>query len=252
MAGLGSFFSSEPVSPTTGEPSWMPSQEQVARTRAQMERRGVVRTLVRGRSLADAELVPPGQAPWLWWGAAVLWVIVWPALISLKIGAGRFPWLPWWLPVLLAGGHMLALVGPVWYSMRTVNQVDLRRRFGRIHTVAQMLALEPGEFEVWSGMLFQLMGYWVRNTQDVADHGIDLEVADRATRNGLVQCKRYRGTVGEPTVRDLYGTMMHENADRGWLVTTGGISRQAFEWAAGKPIELWDGQTLVELSARYR
>ena len=90
-------------------------------------------------------------------------------------------------------------------------------------------------------MLFQLLGYRVKNTQLVADHGIDLLVSGPEARYGVVQCKRYRGTVGEPTVRDLYGTLMHENSDHGWLVTTGGISRQAREWATGKPIDLWDG-----------
>ncbi len=147
---------------------------------------------------------------------------------------------------------MLALAGPVLVTERATSQDTLRRRFGKVRTIAQMLALEPNEFETWSGMLFELMGYRVENTQDGADHGIDLEVANNRVRYGLVQCKRYRGTVGEPTVRDLYGTMTHEAADYGWLVTTGGISRQAHDWSAGKPIDLWDGQTLEELARKHR
>jgi len=232
------------------EPEWMPSHEEVIRARAQMERAGIVRSLTRGLEGAEP-LVPPGQTPWLWLGAAALWIILWPAVITLR-AAGNLPWLPWWLPPLLALLHMLALAGPVWRSAREASKGELRRRFGKVRTLPQMLALQPDEFEVWSGMLFQLMGYQVRNTQYVADHGIDLEVSNRHVHRGVVQCKRYRGTVGEPVVRDLFGTMMHENADRGWLTTTGGISRQAHTWAAGKPIELWDGQKLVELARRYR
>jgi restriction endonuclease Mrr len=45
---------------------------------------------------------------------------------------------------------------------------------------------------------------------------------------------------------------MHERADYGWLATTGGLSRQAREWAAGKPLDLWDGQKLVEYARKYR
>jgi restriction endonuclease Mrr len=45
--------------------------------------------------------------------------------------------------------------------------------------------------------------------------------------------------------------MMSENADFAWLVTTGAISRQAREWAAGKPMALWDGRELVEMARRY-
>jgi restriction system protein len=115
-----------------------------------------------------------------------------------------------------------------------------------------MLALEPAEFEAWTAMLFQLMGYRVTDTKTVGDHGIDLVVNDGRLRLGLVQCKRYRGTVGEGTVRDLYGTMMHERAGFAWLATTGAVSRQAREWAQGKPMELWDGKQMEELARRYR
>jgi restriction endonuclease Mrr len=45
---------------------------------------------------------------------------------------------------------------------------------------------------------------------------------------------------------------MHERADYGWLATTGGLSRQAREWATGKPLDLWDGQKLVEYARKYR
>ena len=95
-------------------------------------------------------------------------------------------------------------------------------------------------------MMFQLKGYRVRNTQYSGDHGVDIEVSKPPVNTGLVQCKRYRGTVGERVVRELYGTLIHERGDRAWLATTGAISRQARDWSNGKPIELWDGQKLVE------
>jgi HJR/Mrr/RecB family endonuclease len=200
----------------------------------------------------SGHLVPAGETPWLWWLGAALWLLVWPAVIALKASGRGLSWLPWWLPLILATAHMLILAGPVLYSKRAASASELRWRFSGVRTLAEMLALEPGEFEAWIAMLFQLTGYRVRNTQDAADHGIDLWVSDDRLDSGLVQCKRYRGTVGEPTVRDLYGTMIHENASYGWLVTTGAISRQAREWVNGKPIELWDGQRLVDLAAQLR
>jgi restriction system protein len=252
MGLLGTLFSDDQEGRVSGEPEWMPTPEDVARARVSLEQRGVVKSLSVG--LAAAELVPPGQIPWLWWGLALFWIAVWPALIALKVGGFVPGWLPLWLILLLAVGNMLVLAGPVFYSERMASHSELRRRFGRVKTLAEMLALEPAEFENWVAMLFQLIGYKVKNTQEVADHGIDLLVTDGRVRYGLVQCKRYRGTVGEPVVRDLYGTLVHENADFGWLVTTGAISRQARTWAlaGGKPLELWDGQKLVELARRYR
>jgi hypothetical protein len=233
-----------------GEPEWMPAPEEVARARAQMERQGIVRALTRGMAAAPA--IAPGEIPWAWLIGAGLWLLIWPGVIALRLAASQLAWLPAWLSLLLAAVHMLALAAPVWVSQRTGGLDDIRRRFGKVQTVAQMLALEPAEFEAWTGMLFTLMGFQVTNTQLVADHGIDLEVRGRQARYGLVQCKRYRGTVGEPTVRDLYGTLIHENADVGWLATTGGVSRQARDWAAGKPLHLWDGQELVALARQYR
>jgi hypothetical protein len=46
--------------------------------------------------------------------------------------------------------------------------------------------------------------------------------------------------------------MMHEDADYAWLLTTGALSRQARTWCDGKPMELWDGQTLVAQARRIR
>jgi len=232
----------------SGEPEWFPPLEEVDRARARLERAGVPQSLRRGPA---APLVEPGETPWAWLVAAGLWVLLWPALIAAHF-AGRWPDLPWWVLPLLAGLHMLALAWPVVWQYLAVRPDALRRRFARVQTLAQMLALEPEEFENWTSMLFQLMGYQVRNTRDTADHGIDLEVWSDQVPRGLVQCKRYRGTVGEPVVRDLYGTMMAARAAQGWLVTTGAISRQARDWAAGKPIQLLDGQALVALAKRYR
>lgn len=251
MIGLAALFAAQDETQAYGEPEWMPTPAAVTRARVALERRGAVQAFTRGP--ASKELVRSGEAPLPWLIAGALWVVIWPAAIALRIGQGWLAaWLPWWLPVLLAVLHGLALAGPVLFAMRDSGQDALKWRFGQVRTVAEMLALEPSEFETWVGMLFQLNGYRVKDTQHVADHGIDLEVTSLQVRYGLVQCKRYRGTVGEPTVRDLFGTMTHEQADFAWLATTGGISRQAREWAAGKPIELWDGQRLVELAKQYR
>jgi restriction system protein len=234
----------------SGEPDWLPSPEEVARARAELSRRGTLATLARGA--AAAEMVEPGRAPWQWLVGAALWVLIWPAVIALRVGLGWWNWLPVWVPLAAAVLHMLALAGPVLLAQRNASKSALRRRFGRVRTLAEMLALDPAEFEVWIGMMFELNGFRVRNTQYSGDHGVDIEVSKPPINTGLVQCKRYRGTVGEPAVRELYGTLIHERGDRAWLATTGAISKRAREWAAGKPIELWDGQRLVELARKTR
>jgi restriction system protein len=96
-------------------------------------------------------------------------------------------------------------------------------------------------------MLFQSRGYHVVNTPDTADHGIDLLLIDPLGQKGVAQCKRYVSTVGESVVRDLYGTVLHESAALGYLITTAKISQPARLWAQGKPLELIDGDRLVRL-----
>lgn len=113
----------------------------------------------------------------------------------------------------------------------------------------QLQRLSPSEFEEYVAQrIFARQGYRVHNTPDVRDGGIDILVFDERGRQAVVQCKRYRGTVGEAVVRDLYGTMIHAGAAQAYLVTTGQVSEAARRWAAGKPIGLIDGPLLVRLA----
>ncbi len=63
----------------------------------------------------------------------------------------------------------------------------------------------PRSSRLWVGMLFSTNGYRVRNTPVSGDHGIDLEVSQPPVVTGLVQCKRYRGTVGGRRAGDQQG-----------------------------------------------
>jgi restriction system protein len=79
---------------------------------------------------------------------------------------------------------------------------------------------------------------------------VDIVIHNGEGEKWIVQCKRYKGSVGEPIIRDLFGTMLHERARRAYLMTTGPITQQARDWARGKPIILYDGESLVKLIRR--
>jgi restriction system protein len=108
--------------------------------------------------------------------------------------------------------------------------------------------LSPKDFEEYVGTLFRRKGYQVALRGGSGDHGVDLELFGPDGRKAIVQCKRYQHTVGEEIVRELFGTIIHERSIRGFLVTTAEISASAKSWAAGKPITLIDGPTLVEIA----
>lgn len=125
-------------------------------------------------------------------------------------------------------------------------------RYTNLRRLNQMQALDPIDFEYYVGWLYARDGYTVSETVASGDEGVDLILTNRLGRKIIVQCKRYAGNVGQPVVRDLYGAMFHTGAKEAHLVTTGTISRQAEEWAAGKPIKLVDGHDLVAWANQHR
>src|SRR5262249_47008340 len=98
------------------------------------------------------------------------------------------------------------------------------------------------------------MGFLIRGRQASADGGIDM-IADRhepiTGGKFVVQCKRYASTVGEPIIRDLYGVVQSERANKGILITTAGFTRGAVIFAAGNPTEPIDGGALRGLLSRH-
>jgi restriction system protein len=115
-----------------------------------------------------------------------------------------------------------------------------------------LFRLSPSAFERYVAGLFRQKGYRVRVRGQSGDLGVDLEIRDEWGRKAIVQCKRHQNTVGAEVIRELYGTLIHEGANRAFLVTTADISDAARNWARSKPLTLIDGQTLVEIATAIR
>lgn len=112
----------------------------------------------------------------------------------------------------------------------------------------ELYKLTPKEFEAYVAQhIFARQGYYVHDTPHVKDGGIDVLLEDSIGVHAIVQCKRYRNTVGEATVRELYGTVVGNGAMYGFLATSGGISAEARRWAEDKPMDLLDGEQLEKL-----
>lgn len=113
-----------------------------------------------------------------------------------------------------------------------------------------LMDLTPTEFEVLVANLFGKMGLESKLTRASRDGGVDAIAYDaRPVLGGkvVIQAKRYRNTVGVEAVRDLYGTMLNEGANKGILVTTSGYGPDAYNFSKDKPIELIDGGGLLYL-----
>lgn len=94
----------------------------------------------------------------------------------------------------------------------------------------------------------------VKITRASRDGGVDAVVFDPDPLRGgkiVIQAKRYTNTVGVSAVRDLYGTVMNEGANKGILVTTADYGPDAYEFAKDKPLTLLSGSNLLHLLEKH-
>jgi restriction system protein len=130
---------------------------------------------------------------------------------------------------------------------RFVAEADI---ISNLDSRPNVIDFTPSEFESLVTNLFTGMGLETKQTRSSRDGGVDAVAYDsRPVLGGkvVIQAKRYKNTVGVAAVRDLYGTMINEGANKGILVTTAGYGPDAFAFAKDKPIELLDGAGLLYL-----
>ncbi|PKO03238.1 MAG: hypothetical protein CVU43_03900 [Chloroflexi bacterium HGW-Chloroflexi-5] len=132
--------------------------------------------------------------------------------------------------------------------------IVLEQRHKRINaeTLEELKALSPSDFEKLVAETYRAQGHKVDIVGTTGDHGIDLVVKTRKGETWIVQCKKYRGKVGEPVIRDFYGALRASDADAGAVITTGLITSQARLWADGKPIFLYDGDEFLDVMRTTR
>jgi len=182
----------------------------------------------------------------------LVWFI-WAIFLGLIYWQGRQPILFWdGLLNYLSFSLLGMITGGIILGDLIFRYHQNRIRLKDAQTIEDLLAMTPDQFEALVARLFTVYGHDVEEVGGSSDHGVDLLVISERGEKWVVQCKRYSGSVGEPVVRDLFGTMLHEGAQRAYLITTGGITRQAAAWAEGKPIVLYDGEGLVTLIRRAK
>jgi HJR/Mrr/RecB family endonuclease len=109
-------------------------------------------------------------------------------------------------------------------------------------------------FEEKCMKLLEKLGFVCRRTAITGDGGIDIiAVSNQTLFKGtyIVQCKNWQNPVGEPVVRDLYGVVAAEHANKGILITTSTFTQAAESFAQGKNIELIDGEQLEQLVGEH-
>lgn len=140
------------------------------------------------------------------------------------------------------------------YGIKRWQQRGFRNKTGRVNNVSDLHDLSSDEFEDMVVELYRVLGHKAQRVGSAAgDHGVDVVIQAGNGEKWIVQCKRWKKkSVGEPVVRDFYGAMQHEEATEGAIITASKFTRQAQEWAKGKPIHLYDGAEFLKVWHRAK
>lgn len=179
-----------------------------------------------------------------WWLSVVLAVLV---FVALRYGLPRLGLDHGVVAPVVDGAPIAAVPFLLTAAVSLVKAVRRRRLLDRQTGRGSIRALSWRQFELLCGELYRRQGFSVvENGLGGADGGVDL-ILGRRGETWLVQCKHWsRSAVGVREIRELYGVLAAEGADCGVLVTSGGFTADALDFAAGKPLELIDGRELAE------
>ena len=173
--------------------------------------------------------------------------------------------LPWWVTLILglifmgvSGGGSNALVALVFKMFAYacflaafvggIKSLVRNSLFASANDIEAIRAMSWREFETLVGEAYRRQGYMVEEAGGGgADGGIDLVLRGKGQKI-LVQCKRWQKVqVDVMIVREMFGLLHHEKADRVIIVTIGTYTPDATDFARGKPIDLVNGKALVQM-----
>ncbi|MFG3522443.1 restriction endonuclease [Nocardia nova] len=192
-----------------------------------------------------------------------------PPLISMRATRDQFDRLildePKFDPVACVRKHFFADVSPhpdelvpvepvMTFDMADPRVIDPVDVISELDRRPNLLDLTPSEFEAFIQNLFTRMGFDTKLFKASGDRGVDCIAYDPHPITGgkfIVQAKLYTHTVKPTHVRDLWGTVQHEGATKGIMITTSGYGPESENFANGKPLNLIDGTGLLSLCQQY-
>jgi hypothetical protein len=143
-------------------------------------------------------------------------------------------------------------VGLLLFPFMVALLLEEKHKKFNAETLEDLRSLSPADFEELVAETYRAQGHHVQVVGGTGDHGIDLIVRSQRGETWLVQCKRYRGKIGEPIIRDFYGALKASDASGGAVITTGTVSDAARLWAEGKPIKIYDGEQFLKIVVATR
>jgi restriction endonuclease Mrr len=134
------------------------------------------------------------------------------------------------------------------------EQMKLREKLRERFSIGDLPDISPGDFERLIKELFEREGYTISHVGRGGVEGIDLFGKNKESgRLIVIQCKRYKGVIGTPLLRNFIGAIAADKylPYRGIFVTTSSYSKDAKILAGKSNIELIDGEQLLTLLKKY-
>jgi restriction system protein len=180
--------------------------------------------------------------PWWLTLAAGLGIMVWRRLHPLQTGQADVQAMVYMFG--LAAVQYMCFIASAASALATIKR---RLAFASAEDIESIRAMNWQEFETLIAETYRRQGFTVEETGGGgADGGIDLILRGKGHK-AIVQCKHWRQRqVGVKVVREMYGVMTHEKADRVVIVTSGTYTQEAQDFAKGKTILLIDGKALAQ------
>ena len=95
------------------------------------------------------------------------------------------------------------------------------------------------EFERYLCLKFIQQGYRVRHTGKSGDFGADIVLyQDNPKKKIIVQAKRYRNSVNQDAIREVFAAKNHYKADECWVVTNSTFTKAAEVLAKDNNVKL--------------
>ena len=183
-----------------------------------------------------------------WWAGVSAAVVFWIIGVVRYGGAQDGGVSAGLAPLLRMVFNGLAILSLAAAGASAIKRVSRRKLLDRQKGIDSLRSLSWQQFEQLVGEAYRRRGYDIEERGGGgADGGVDLVLRGQG-ETVLVQCKRWKTQqVGVDKVRELFGVVTAERADRGILVTSGHFTRPAIAFATGKAIELVDGPALAKL-----
>ena len=140
-------------------------------------------------------------------------------------------------------------------GLLNINELIRAKFFNYEHPMEVLHNLTPSEFEALVAELFNKMGYSVELTGKSYDGGIDI-IIEKSTPSqkelSLVQCKKYKKTIGVKDIRELLGVVENKKATRSIFCTCSDYTKMATHFCkSNSRIELMSGTQIIKLCNEY-